>query len=78
MKGRLKTIRVLKRGVSPRIVRAQVVGTRGTTDVTGPQLRKAFGLRDSWIHFRVVKTPARSGRSVGAVVSGALGGFSAL
>ena len=56
VKGRLKLIRVLKRGVSPRIVRASVVGTAGTTAVTGPQLRRAFGLRDTWIRFRSFST----------------------
>ena len=49
--GRLRWIRVLKRGVSPRIVRAQLVGSAGTSTVTGPQLRRAFGLRDSWMNF---------------------------
>ena len=43
VKGRLKQIRVLKRGVSPRIVRAALVGTAGTTTVTGPAA--APGLR---------------------------------
>ena len=56
VKGRLKLIRVLKRGVSPRIVRAELVGTAGTTTVTGPQLRRAFGLRDTWIRFRSFST----------------------
>jgi SpoIID/LytB domain protein len=39
--GRFKRIKVLQRGVSPRVVRAQVVGTSGVTNVTGPQLRSA-------------------------------------
>ena len=63
VQGRLKRIRVVQRGVSPRIVRAQIVGTRGTSAITGPQLRRAFGLKDSWIIFRsfstdVTKKPA--------------------
>ncbi len=63
IKGNLRRIKVTKRGVSPRIVRADLVGSRGTTRVTGPQLRKAFGLRDTWISFRgfstaVTKQPA--------------------
>ena len=49
--GRLRWIRVVRRGVSPRIVEAQLVGSAGTAKVTGPQLRKAFGLRDHWINF---------------------------
>ncbi len=56
VKGRLKLIRVRKRGFSPRIVRADVVGTAGTTTVTGPQLRRALGLRDTWIRFRSFST----------------------
>src|SRR3954452_7967611 len=35
VKGQFRGIRVLKRGVSPRIVRAQVVGSRGVTLVDG-------------------------------------------
>ena len=49
--GRLRWIRVLQRGVSPRIVRAQLVGSSGTREATGPQLRRALGLRDAWINF---------------------------
>ena len=36
VKGKLRRIKVTRRGVSPRIVRADVVGSRGTTSVTGP------------------------------------------
>jgi len=42
---------VVKRGVSPRIVQARLVGSGGTTTITGPQLRRALGLDDSWISF---------------------------
>lgn len=56
VKGTLREIRVTQRGVSPRVVRAQVIGSRGTTDVTGPQLRRLFGLRDTWVRFRVIGT----------------------
>jgi stage II sporulation protein D len=54
--GRFKRIKVLQRGVSPRVVRAQVVGTGGVTDVTGPQLRSAFGLYDTWAFFTSVSS----------------------
>jgi stage II sporulation protein D len=47
---------VTKRGVSPRIVDAQVIGTRGTVDVTGPQLRSRLGLYDTWAYFVTVKS----------------------
>lgn len=56
VKGRLKSVKVTKRGVSPRIVDAQVIGTRGTVDVTGPQLRSRLGLYDTWAYFVSIKS----------------------
>src|SRR3954447_8530898 len=56
VKGKLKNLKVTKRGVSPRIVNAQVIGTRGTTVVTGPQLRSRLGLFDTWAYFVNVKS----------------------
>jgi stage II sporulation protein D len=50
--GALKRIKVLKRGVSPRIVYARVVGSRGSSRVTGPELASRLGTYSSWIHFR--------------------------
>jgi hypothetical protein len=42
------------------VVRAQVVGTRGTRTVTGPQIRAALGLRDTWFtHYRVATSASR-------------------
>jgi stage II sporulation protein D len=59
--GRFKRIKVLERGVSPRVVRAQVVGTRGTRSVTGPQIRSALGLRDTWFtDYRVFTSASRT------------------
>jgi stage II sporulation protein D len=58
LQGRFKRIKVLQRGVSPRVVRAQVVGTGGVTNVTGPQLRSAFGLYDTWAFFTSVTSKA--------------------
>ena len=58
LQGRFKRIKVLQRGVSPRVVRAQVVGTGGVTNVTGPQLRSAFGLFDTWAFFTSVTSKA--------------------
>jgi stage II sporulation protein D len=51
VKGRFRSIKVVQRGFSPRVVRAQVVGTRGSTNVTGADLRRRFGLFDSWAYF---------------------------
>jgi stage II sporulation protein D len=58
LRGSFKRIKVVQRGVSPRVVRAQVVGTGGVTDVTGPQLRSAFGLYDTWAFFTSVSSKA--------------------
>jgi stage II sporulation protein D len=58
LQGRFKRIKVLQRGVSPRVVRAQVVGTGGVTNITGPQLRSAFGLFDTWAFFTAVTSKA--------------------
>ena len=61
VKGYLRQIRVLSRGRSPRVVRAQVVGTRGRTSVTGPQLRSKLGLYDTWARFTVITASAVRG-----------------
>lgn len=74
--GSFRRIHVIKRGVSPRIVRARVVGTRGSSVVTGPTLRSRFGAMDSWMRFylihagaiRAAGTPAARGAAgIGAV-----------
>lgn len=57
--GKLQRIRILKTGVSPRIVRAKVVGSQGSTTVSGDALRYRLGLRSTWARFR--KGPASGG-----------------
>jgi stage II sporulation protein D len=52
VRGKLKNIVVTQRGTSPRIVRASLVGSGGTTAVTGPQLRDALKLPDTWAFFK--------------------------
>ena len=54
VKGRLRGIVVTERGFSPRIVSANVIGTRGVTVVNGPTLRKRFKLFDSWATFTTI------------------------
>jgi stage II sporulation protein D len=49
--GRLRAIRVRKTGVSPRIVRARVVGSRDSSTVSGDELRARLGLRSTWARF---------------------------
>ena len=50
--GRLERIEVLDRGRSPRIVRARVVGSAGSTRITGDTLRARLELRSTWARFR--------------------------
>ncbi len=56
--GSLIGVRVTKTGVSPRILTAQVVGTRGTTTVTGTQLQQAFGLLTTLASFTSITSSA--------------------
>lgn len=58
VKGGLIGIRVTKTGASPRIMQADVVGTAGTTNVTGSQLQSAFGLLSTWASFTTISTVA--------------------
>ena len=50
--GHLQRIDVTKRGVSPRIVYATLVGSGGSTKVTGADLRLQLGLRSTWVKFK--------------------------
>jgi stage II sporulation protein D len=52
--GGLKRVVVGKRGVSPRIVRAKLVGTGGTTRIRGDRLQAALGAYSSWMAFRKI------------------------
>jgi stage II sporulation protein D len=57
--GKFKSLKVLERGVSPRVVRARVIGTRGSRTLTGPQIKARLGLRDTWFTFVRVASSAR-------------------
>ena len=79
VKGSFRSIKVLERGFSPRVVRAQIVGTRGRTDVTGADLRRRFGLFDSWAYYTTITskkqptapaTPATDGGGQGDPATG--------
>jgi len=52
LRGKLRNIVVTQRGASPRIVHANLVGSGGTTTVTGPALAGALGLPDTWAFFK--------------------------
>jgi stage II sporulation protein D len=50
--GRLRKIKVLKRGDSPRIVTARVVGSRNSSRISGPGLQARLGVKSTWMQFR--------------------------
>ena len=51
-RGRLKKIKVTKTGDSPRIVRAKVVGSRGSSRTSGSTLQGRLDLMSTWAKFR--------------------------
>ncbi|HMD57605.1 MAG TPA: SpoIID/LytB domain-containing protein [Solirubrobacteraceae bacterium] len=69
VKGSFKGIEVLRRGVSPRVVSALVLGSAGSTPVNGPELASRLGLSSTWAFFSVRNgshvrpEPDRSGRT---------------
>jgi stage II sporulation protein D len=67
-RGRFRAIKVVKRGVSPRVVAADVVCSGGRARATGWALRSQLGLYDTW--FRVTRATTGSGgqRPKGAAV----------
>ncbi len=56
VKGDFEGIAVRRRGTSPRIVEADVVGSEGNTLVTGATLRARLGLNDTWAYFTSIET----------------------
>jgi stage II sporulation protein D len=50
--GKLRELNVLKRGRSPRIVKARIVGSRGAETVGGATIQARLGLLSSWADFR--------------------------
>jgi stage II sporulation protein D len=62
-RGRFKRLQVLQRGVSPRVVRARVVGSRGSSTITGPTIRSRLRLRDTWLTMVSVRSSAVRPRS---------------
>jgi stage II sporulation protein D len=78
VKGSFRGIKVVERGRSPRIVAADVIGSRGRTRVSGATLRARLGLYDTWAYFTTIgvrrkpapKHPvAPTGRTTGGVQS---------
>lgn len=59
VRGSFQGIEVLRRGFSPRILSAYVLGSAGRTPVSGAQLQAALGLYATWAYFS-----AQSGHTV--------------
>jgi stage II sporulation protein D len=55
VEGGLRGIRVTKRGDSPRIDYAKLIGTGGASTIRGDTLAAALGLYDRWAYFRKVR-----------------------
>jgi hypothetical protein len=73
VKGRLLGVAVTQHGVSPRVVRAAVVGSRGRTVVTGSALQAAFSLPSTYAAFTTITTTARGRKLSGSVYPGRSG-----
>jgi stage II sporulation protein D len=56
VKGSLLGIRVTRHGSSPRILTAEVIGTRGSVSVTGIELQQAFGLLTTYASFTTISS----------------------
>ncbi len=67
LKGNLVGIRVTQHGASPRIMSAQLIGSKGSTTVTGAQLQSAFGLLSTWASFTAISGSAGQAPVTGAV-----------
>jgi len=53
VRGSFRGIEVTKRGTSPRIVAAEVLGSRGDEPMSGPELAARLGLDSAWAYFSV-------------------------
>jgi stage II sporulation protein D len=78
LKGQLIGIRVTKHGVSPRILTAEVVGTRGSSTVTGIQLQHAFGLLTTNAWFEMISSGVGVGSAMGSAAGRAPAGARAV
>lgn len=60
VKGSLRGIEVLQRGVSPRILTAELIGSAGNTQVSGDELAERLGLPDTWAYFSATSTAGQA------------------
>jgi stage II sporulation protein D len=73
--GALKQVVIAKRGVSPRIVEAKLIGTGGTTSIRGDQLEAALGAYSTWMSFeKLVNGKPPKGEEKPTAPEGGIGG----
>jgi stage II sporulation protein D len=71
--GSFKSVKVLQRGSSPRVVAANVVCSGGTQRASGASIRSAAGLYDTWFNFvRVDATAAARPKVFGKAIGNLL------
>ncbi len=67
-KGSVRAVYTVKRGTSPRIVKAAIIGSGGTTFIDGGSLRMKLGLNSAWAVFKSmsISPAARDHASISA------------
>ena len=68
VKGSFRGLKVLRRGVSPRVISADVLGSRGRSRIDGTTLRQRLGLYDNWLTVTKVTTTSARASSVATLV----------
>jgi stage II sporulation protein D len=63
VKGTFKGITVTRTGTSPRVIQASILGSGGSTTVSGSQLQGIFGLMSTWMSFSIISSSARATQS---------------
>jgi stage II sporulation protein D len=74
VKGSFLGIKVTNTGSSDHVVAAEVVGTRGSTAVSGSQLQQIFGLQTTYAWFTTIKSGVTWGGGGGGGGGGGVGG----
>lgn len=57
--GNVINIQVTRRGFSPRILSAKIIGDKNTVEVSGSFLKSAFNLRETWAYFEFDGGPGK-------------------
>lgn len=52
--GSFEGIEVIRRGISPRVLAAYVLGSKGKTEVSGAELEERLGLYSTWVYFSLL------------------------